>query len=181
MNREDAKRLFIYDEESGRLFWRPLPERYSNGRKRSPSILKPKVAGSYNQHRNFINIQFCGKNYKAHHIVWLLHHGEMPPKMIDHINGNGEDNRISNLRLADPHENSQNVSIRCDNTVGFTGVWFDKRRGTYCAELSAQGKRVRAGGFRLKEDAYAAYLEMKRTHHTFHPHAPRSEKYRGDP
>lgn len=178
MELKEANQLFIYEAESGRLFWRPPPERYANGRKRHQTILTPKVAGSYNHKRNFINIQVGGKNYKAHHIVWLLHYGEMPPKMIDHINGNGEDNRIENLRLADPHENCQNLSLRRDNALGLTGVWFDKRRGVYCAELSICGKRKRQYGFKTKEEAYAAYLDMKRNHHQFHPHEPRAERYR---
>ena len=61
------------------------------------------------------------KNYREHHIVWLLHKGVMPSE-IDHINCIRDDNRIENLRECTRLENMQNrkvASIRSKS--GFLG------------------------------------------------------------
>ena len=67
---------------------------------------------------------FYNKNrYKAHRIVWVLHHGSIDPDLyIDHIDGNPFNNKISNLRLVSPTENSRNAKMHVRNKTGVTGV-----------------------------------------------------------
>lgn len=45
--------------------------------------------------------------------------------------------------------------IRSTNTSGVTGVWFDKTRGKWCAEIMFKKKKYYLGRFEKKEDAIA--------------------------
>lgn len=60
------------------------------------------------------------KGHMVHRIIWELTHGPIPAgHVIDHINGDPADNRIENLRVAAPQENSRNAA-------GHTGRFFPK-------------------------------------------------------
>ena len=76
---------------------------------------------------------------------------------IDHIDGNGLNNRRSNLRQATPRENSQNQRAPISNTSGQKGVCWNKRRGKWQAQIRVDRKLVYLGLFARKEDAAAAY------------------------
>ena len=61
---------------------------------------------------------------RLHQVVWVLNHGRLPV-MIDHINGDGRDNRIENLREVNNSENDQNRMYRWrpNPKTGLPGVW----------------------------------------------------------
>ena len=73
-----------------------------------------------------------GHKLKVHQVVWLMHHGVMPSKPIDHINRVRRDNKIENLRLADDLENMQNLIASTSPTAG---TWRSPISGRYCARL----------------------------------------------
>ena len=50
---------------------------------------------------------------------------------VDHINGNGLDNRRCNLRLVTPQQNRRNRSTGRNNQTGYKGVTFDKKSGRW--------------------------------------------------
>ncbi|MEG7750695.1 HNH endonuclease, partial [Listeria monocytogenes] len=54
--------------------------------------------------------------------------GEPSGFEVDHIDGNGLDNRRANLRVASKTQNVRNQRIRQDNTSSFKGVSWSKRR-----------------------------------------------------
>lgn len=76
---------------------------------------------------------------------------------VDHINGNGLDNRRSNLRPATQAENNRNR-----RPLGaYKGVHFRRDRPTtarpWRAEIQHQGRKIRLGQFATAEAAAAAY------------------------
>ena len=74
---------------------------------------------------------------------------------VDHINGNGLDNRRANLRLCANSQNICNSRLRIDNAVGFKGV--SPQNGRFRARLTVQGKNRSLGLFATPEEAAHAY------------------------
>lgn len=84
---------------------------------------------------------------------------------VDHINGNGLDNRRSNLRIVTHAENMLNARPRADNTSGFKGVSFHRATGKWQSGIRINGKRRGLGLFATPEDAHAAYCAASEALH----------------
>jgi len=96
-------------------------------------------------------------------------YGSLPADMqIDHINGNRSDNRIANLRLAEPSENQQNYRGGY-GVSGKTGAIWNSTRGLYESRIRVNGKQLFLGYFENAEDAHRAYLAAKQSLHPFQP------------
>ena len=81
-------------------------------------------------------ISFCfkRKTLYAHNVVWELCTGQTVKGLIDHIDGNPFNNRITNLREVDHAANARNVKISKRNKTGVVGVCLtssSKGRYTY--------------------------------------------------
>jgi hypothetical protein len=83
----------------------------------------------------------------------------------DHKNCNRLDNRRDNLRVATRAQNHYNKSLGSDNTSGFKGVSWEKRRGKWIASINIDGHRKFLGSFISAEIAYSAYCEAARLGH----------------
>lgn len=82
-------------------------------------------------------------------------------KNCDHINRNPLDNRKENLRFATPTENARNASIGVNNTSGFIGVFWEKDRNKWSAQIVVNYHNIRLGSFENKEDAIIARLKAE--------------------
>jgi hypothetical protein len=93
----------------------------------------------------------------CHRNAIFLHHLILNcfDKHIDHINGNGLDNRKSNLRIATRQQNAHNSRKRLDNKSGYKGVY--KFQNKWRAMIGLNYKRIHLGLFDNIEDAAKAY------------------------
>lgn len=108
--------------------------------------------------------------YAVHNIVWEMHNGPIPPGMVvDHINRDGKDNRIDNLRLATHAQNNVNRKVSSRNSSGVTGITYDpspKRKKHWKADIKPPGmKRIRIGRFLTFEEAVDARRKAEQVYH----------------
>jgi len=75
----------------------------------------------------------------------------------DHINGDGLDNRRSNLRLCTHAQNQMNSRKRTNCSSQYKGVDWDKSHCKWRARIMADGKRHHLGYFDDEIDAARAY------------------------
>jgi hypothetical protein len=78
---------------------------------------------------------------------------------VDHIDGDGLNNRRCNLRLATRSQNMRNQRLNSRNTSGFKGVSWDKRDKKWLAYIKVYRKKIHLGSFDTPEDAHAAYCD----------------------
>lgn len=83
--------------------------------------------------------------------------GSPEGKQIDHINGDILDNRKSNLRVASHSENMRNRKLQKNNSTGYKGVWFNKKKGLFVATIKIDGKTRTIKHTRTAEEAAEAY------------------------
>lgn len=107
-----------------------------------------------------------GGRHKMHRIVM----GTMRDSklFVDHINGNGLDNRRENLRVCTVSENFMNQCLRTNNSSGYKGVHKLKAGGKYQSFCAVGGKRIYLGVFDTAEQAAIEYNRAaKRMHGEF--------------
>jgi hypothetical protein len=80
-----------------------------------------------------------------------------PGQSVDHINGNGLDNRRCNLRFASQHQNNANQRKHKNNTSGFKGVSLDKKLNKWRAMITINRRAVYIGSFNSRRAAAIAY------------------------
>jgi len=93
-----------------------------------------------------------------------LHHVVLPRKaglVTDHKDGDGLNNRRSNLRYATPTQNTANRGPRCDSRSQVKGV--RERAGRFLARIKSEGVELHLGTFDNLEDAARAYDDAARS------------------
>lgn len=107
--------LLEYDPKTGELRWKERP-----GNTRWQKMYAGKLAFREVKGRYFAGC-IHAKKYLAHRIIWKLVHGTDPDN-IDHVNRDGFDNRIDNLRSVDHATNCSNRKTRADSRSGVRHV-----------------------------------------------------------
>lgn len=156
---ERLRELLSYDPETG-IFIRRITT--------SSRSLKGSKAGR-NNGNGYLRMMIDGYTDYAHRFAWFYVYGKWPEYEIDHIDGNGRNNRISNLRDAPHAQNSQNLSTRSTNKSGMIGVSWMKSYQKWEAYIWVNYKKKNLGYFDDLQEAGAAYLNAKQELHRFQP------------
>lgn len=149
---EIARSLWIYCAATGSII-----RRIDSKRRRTGSALGARG----DRYRHYVYGQ---RRLSQHRLAWALFYGEWPDRPIDHINLNGFDNRIENLRLASVAENQWNRPPQSRNKLGMKGVVFDGQRGKYRARMRRHGVDHYLGHFDTAEEAQEAYKAAAVSH-----------------
>lgn len=143
---EKVKQCVSYDSKTGNFI-----------RIKDATINKKGDLATSKQPDGYLLLPIGKSQYLAHRIAWLYQYGVMPSGFIDHINGIRDDNRIDNLRVVSPCENTWNTKKHLDNKSGYKGVYYHKLNNTWRASIMAKGKKYHIGLFKTPELAYEAY------------------------
>lgn len=112
-----------------------------------------------------------GRRYavrEEHGVQVKLHRrllGASDTEDVDHINGDGLDNRRENLRKATPKQNTRNARKRTSGTSKYKGVCADvsgSARSRWRARIRVNRKLIHLGRFATEEKAAHAYDEAAR-------------------
>ena len=119
----------------------------------------------------YIWIKINGQRYSAHRLIFLMHHGYCP-EYIDHVDGNGLNNHIENLRPATLSQNKANQSVYSNNMSGVKGVYWCQPKNSWVAQIGFNNRRRTLGTFATKELA-AEFVSLVREelHGQFARHA----------
>lgn len=128
MSSEILKYLYYVD---GKLYWKIKPCR---------NIAINSLAGNRRKD-GYVSIRFKGKAYLAHRLIWEMFTGEKPD-IIDHIDGDKGNNKISNLRNCTQADNRANQH-KVNASSGFKGVYW--ANGVWCARIKSKGKQRTLG------------------------------------
>ncbi|MBC3233975.1 HNH endonuclease [Pseudomonas lurida] len=134
-----------------------LIELFSYSPETGEFISKKKVSnqpeGSIAGHGSFyLFVDIDGKRYSCHRLAWLYMTSEWPTEEVDHINGNGKDNRWENLRAASRQENIMNRKHKLPRS-GVKGVHRFWNDSAWYAQVGFKGKTYNLGTFRSLDDA----------------------------
>ena len=116
-----------------------------------------------NLHRWFLSRtkygnQYAKRNEKGRSIYMHREIMNPPPHMeIDHINGDGLDNRKQNLRICTRSQNQRNSKKRIVKSSNFKGVCFDKTGNKWRARIYYEKKNNQIGQFDTDFEAAEAY------------------------
>ncbi len=85
---------------------------------------------------------------------------------VDHINGDGLDNRRKNLRIATHQQNMCNCKRKkSSNSSKYRGVYFKKNKNRWSAQIGFKNEKIHIGYFSTEIEAGLAYDEVARKLH----------------
>lgn len=94
------------------------------------------------------------KSVQLHRLIVGASRGQI----VDHINGNGLDNRRANLRICSNRQNCRNSAVhKGKKTSRYKGVSLIRESGKFRASIMCSGVKINLGNYAVEEDAACAY------------------------
>ena len=156
---DKMRKLFSYSMETGRLLWKERSVDMCSSQHAMKSFNMKKAnteAGSVRVNgsgKRYLVVKVDGDVHLVHRICYAITTGEQP-EYIDHINGDGTDNRWENIRCVSVTDNNRNMRLFATNTSGFSGVYAIGDR--WQSIIWVNCTQINLGVFDTKQEAVAA-------------------------
>ena len=158
LSASDLKEIFDYNPDTGVVTYLSRPRRFFKTDfyfKRWNTIYAGRVAsrrGVSGTTKDYIYASVNQKHVVCHRIAFACMTGEIP-EMVDHIDGDGTNNKWSNLRPADRTANQRNMRLMRNNKSGISGVSWSKTYKGWVCMIWHKNKPVHLGCTRSKFEA----------------------------
>lgn len=103
------------------------------------------------------------RQLQMHRLILGLPHDD--ERETDHVDGDGLNNRRSNLRTAARQQNNCNKGLQVNNSSGFKGVHWHVTDKLFIARIQKDGRRIYLGHFKDPSEAARAYDRAAAEHH----------------
>jgi hypothetical protein len=153
LTRKRLSELLHYDPLSGEFRWR---------RRVSRTVFVDDIAGYVDKINGYRYIAVEYRRYPAHQLAWLYMTGEWCRPIVDHRDTDRANNRWDNLRRATKSANAANRVRHRNNSTGFKGVSFNRKSGTWRAQICKDGRSRWLGTFPTPQAAHEAYVAAAR-------------------
>lgn len=163
---EVLRQLLRYDPETGKLFWLPrTADLFVSGHRTREgncgnwnSRFAGREAFTADDGMGYRQGSIFGVLYRAHRVAFALMTGGWPTGLVDHIDGDGRNNRWANLRPASSAENARNKRLTALSVSGVKNV-RQTGSGKWSSRITVDRKCQHLGTFDSIEDAAAAYAK----------------------
>lgn len=179
LTKDKVLEVFEYDAKNGKIYWKRREEDQFESY-RSFKMFNGKFAGKeagslfHVGQLTYRRLKMDNKNFFIHTLIWIIENNERIEK-IDHIDGNGLNNRISNLRNGHGSINNKNCRQYKNNTSNQTGVYYYKRNKKWGSLIVNQHERHFLGLHGSYDAACQARKEAERKY-GFHENHGRSKR-----
>ena len=153
-NKDYLDECLDYNEDTGVFTWRNRPRSHfksTRGCRIWNSRFSNTQAGSVkktNNGKSYLKIGIDGKILFAHRLAIVFITGGIDVDMeVDHIDGDGLNNKKSNLRIVTRSENQKNLRKPSTNSSGAVGVCWSKKSKKWQAQIRKKGKQIHLGFF----------------------------------
>lgn len=156
LTQERLKEFLFYDNKTG-CFYRH--KSFKTGKQ-----IPYKLVGTQRPD-GYLSTCIDGKTYLLHRLAWLYVHNKWPDDVIDHINGNKSDNKITNLRSVTQSQNLINRDFDRKSNYKIGGVYWNKGKNAWMVRITINKKQVYMG---LYDDFFEACCVRKSAVNTYY-------------
>lgn len=173
LTQEVLKELLHYNPDSGVFTWKfrdrkwfSCEQAYKAWNAKYPITRAGSIG--VRMGKRYCVIRVLSKAEFAHRLAHLYVNGGYPSDEVDHINGDGTDNRRCNFREVNHRDNHLNQKLHSNNTSGCSGVHWCKRTRRWKSVIRVNYRKIYLGVFIDKFDAICVRksAEIK---YNFHP------------
>lgn len=173
MTQEVLKQVLHYNPGTGVFTWQYRDRSFFKDL-RSFTMWNTRFAGRVTGHefktnsgKCYIKLNIFGKRWYGHRLAYLYMVGVLPDE-VDHDDGNGTNNKWSNLNHATRRDNCMNYKLNVNNKSGVAGISLCKSTQRWHSRIQIDRQQIFLGSF---DDFFEAVCVRKtaENNHGFHP------------